>query len=200
MSETYGIAAHKATPTNLIRSLIDWIVGTDGATYPASAAKTMDSTGTLARFNEIYDLARGVPYSPSDPNVDINSLHQQGYSPILMFRGPLAYPAQFLMGGATATQVFECHMTAFFYVGLESSSTTIDADRTRKQMDNATDVILRILQYHDGCFPIYDFSETPAQTHLLGMGRITEVSRPFARYESWSSDFVFYASVLRQLS
>lgn len=199
MATTFGIAAHKATTSNIIRSLMGWIQGTTGADYAASAALCRDTDGTLKRWNQIHSLSTMVPYSPADPTIDVQEILQSGKSPVLMFRVPTPYPLMRAMGESCGTQVYECHLTAFFYQALESNADRIDEARTRKQMANGTDQLIRLLQYRGGSFPVYDFSATPPQDNLLGNGMISSVNNPFPRGENYTTDFVFYASVFRQV-
>lgn len=180
MSFDYALNSYDAVPANIMRSLGGWVHGTMYATYSGSGATVKDSSGTALPWNQHYSTSPApIIKDPFDVEVDISRKLREEGSPVLVFDNPRPrYPTKRTVGDSFVHQEIGIIMTMHVDVW-DGSSRNIGA--TKRQFDNATEKMMRLLQFRNGHFPIYDYAQTPPQENQIGQGQICNINEPVQR-------------------
>lgn len=201
-----GIPSHLATPVNVLNSLLGWIHGGSGGDYAESAAWVMDAAptqqdplaGQLQRFCQIYSTAplptlRGVG---GRPEANIYEVLRDSGSPLLVCEPPMPNTVDLAMGSGAGTARWQVQVTAYCGVYRGDGPDALDLATSRVQLINATQRLTRLLTWHDGNFPVFNFATAVPQESRLGTAMVDLQGVPVTRADQLRTDFILQVRFL----
>lgn len=161
------VDAEKASALNVTESVLDYLSGRKGATYPTSAGTVYNDAGVKKRWDELYPNAATPRIAHRD--VALDDILAQA-SPLLMVTPAETGVPDDMVGGMTSLQSFSLSVLLFCRVWSSSSGDRLDHRATMRQFSVAQGVVQRLLQAAHGHIPLWD--HTKATDALIYAARI----------------------------
>jgi len=171
MSNRLGVTdAEDAIGLNVTESLLDYLSGRNGATYPLSAGTILGSAGTAQRWNQLFAAAADPRVAGLD--VGIDDIVRQA-SPLLMVTPAMTAGQSKLQGGMKGFQDYTIEVLLYARQWRTESGDRLDHRATLRQFTTAQNALQRLLQSANGNIRLWDFTQsTAALVHADNIGFI----------------------------
>lgn len=148
------LPAQQGNPTNLQRSVADWLFGT----YAATGASVKDGAGVARRFCELYPAAALIQRQlGGDADQSLDELLANASSPVMAVSVPFLSDAQGFAGGEAWRETWALEFDLYVTIYREGGQRRRDGRASLQQMAELCDHLPRLLRARDGHCPLRDY-------------------------------------------